>query len=479
MEKKGIQSFGSRGWLLIIFQMTAFIAFMVFTNFPMNILAGSGFYGGFTIGADGVPIGTALVPTIYTAAAIVTVVIQLIISKYIGKLKSVKKLAGILGVLALLGGLFIMLYPPTMTEKPNVLWIAVFFVEYIVVSMYATFAIGILMGQWFPRKKGVVMGIATLVFPLVNGVMGAFASAVYAADATTHMPKLVMYAMSGGQQGENTLPMALLPFFIISLVGFLIGMVFVKDYPEMVGAYRDNDKTFTPEVAKQMMEMEREAKRTTVWTPGRVFKTRDFWFGVIPAGFLLMFSVGAMTQTQSIFQMTGLSDSFAKIMVGIMFAGLIGSYALGVIDTKIGTKKSMILASSLMVISAVLGLIGVAMNVSSLVVVAFIILGLFMGASSNYTVSFAAQYWRGEDFSSVFALVNAIANLLSAVGPMLIATLLFSMAGVRGVFIACLVGGILSVILMSAFSGKHVKEIDDEERKKAGKATDDALLGRL
>ena len=40
---------------------------------------------------------------------------------------------------------------------------------------------------------------------------------------------------------------AFLPFFIVSIVGWLIGVIFVKDYPEQVGAFRDNDKSMTPE----------------------------------------------------------------------------------------------------------------------------------------------------------------------------------------------------------------------------------------
>ena len=133
----------------------------------------------------------------------------------------------------------------------------------------------------------------------------------------------------------------------------------------------------------------------------------------------------------------------------------------------------------MMLISGILGFIGASSHNGTMVLVAFIILGLFMGASSNYTVSAAAQYWRREDFSSVFAVVNAIANLIQAFGPMIIANLLFSAAGVQGVFIACGIGGVISVILMFLFSAKHVKETDDKYRAAAGKPLDNELAGRL
>ena len=62
---------------------------------------------------------------------------------------------------------------------------------------------------------------------------------------------------------------------------------------------------------------------------------------------------------------------------------------------------------------------------------------------------------------------------------MLIANLLFGTAGVKGVFIACTIGGVVSVILMFLFSAKHVKETDDKYRAAAGKPLDDELAHRL
>lgn len=332
------------------------------------------------------------------------------------------------------------------------------------------------------------MGIATLMFPIANALIGFVASGfdgvsgVFALDFAAEggpVPLIIEYAMSGGHAGANTWMPAMLPFLIVCIIGWLIGLIFVKDYPEQCGCYRDNDKSITPEVAQKMMEEEIKARETTVWKTGHTLASRDFWFVTVPAGILLMFAVGAMTQTQPIFNMVGLGDSYQSIMLGIAAAGIVGSFLLGVIDTKIGTKKSMIIAMFLMLISGILGYIGATSNNGALVVVAFIILGLFMGASSNYTVSAAAQYWRREDFSSVFAVLNAIANLIQAFGPMIIANLLFSASGVSGVFIACAIGGLISVILMFLFSPKHVKETDDKYRAAAGKTLDDELAHRL
>ena len=422
-----------------------------------------------------------MVSNIYTIAAVITIVIQLVLSRFMGKIKNMKGVSMVLGAIAMILAAFITFYPPTMTQNANVFWLIMYALEYISVTMYATFSIGVLIGQWFPRRKGTVMGIATLMFPIANALIGFIAPNIFAMDFAGEqpMPLLIEYAMSGGMAGQNTWMPTMLPFLIVCVIGWLIGLIFVKDYPEQCGCFRDNDKSITPEIAQRMMEEEIKAKETTVWKTGHTMASKDFWFVTIPAGVLLMFAVGAMTQTQPIFEMVGMGDQYSTIMLCIAAAGIVGSFVLGVVDTKIGTKKSMIIAMFMMLLSGILGYIGASSNNGSLVLAAFIILGLFMGASSNYTVSAAAQYWRREDFSSVFAVVNAIANLIQAFGPMLIANLLFGTAGVAGVFIACAIGGVISVILMFLFSPKSVKETDDKYRKAAGKALDDELAHRL
>ena len=252
-----------------------------------------------------------------------------------------------------------------------------------------------------------------------------------------------------------------------------------KDYPEQCGAYRDNDKNLTPEIANKMMMEEIENKRTTVWHLKNTLKSRDFWFVTIPMGLLLMFAVGMMTQTNAIINAFGLGDSYQLIMMGIAAMGVIGSWALGVLDTKLGTRTAIIISTILMAVSGFVGMI----RVPACLIISLALLGLFMGASSNFTVSAAAQYWRREDFPSVFAAVNPIANIFNAAGPMVIAMLLGNTVDAESLntvtmFLVIGIAGIVATILMFLFKPKHVKEVDDLYRKAAGKPLDDVLVGR-
>lgn len=239
MEQKKVRGYGARGWLLILWIATAFIAYMVIGNYPLNML--SDLYG-----------GQQKLSMIYTVASVIGVLIQIFASGALGKMKSIKKfgvIMGILSILALLGIMFIQAGP---------LWIACYALGTVFSVMYGTFALSILVGQWFPTKKGSVMGISTMAFPLGNGVMGAFAGLVFGAGGPPQVAK------------------GFLPFLIIMIVGLVIGIITVPDYPEQCGAFRDNNPNMTPEMAKQMMIQEMEDKKTTVWTLGHTLATRDF-----------------------------------------------------------------------------------------------------------------------------------------------------------------------------------------------------------
>ncbi len=446
MQKKSI-NLGFRGWMLVIYQFLAYIAFVAFTNWPMNALAD--LYG-----------GSEKLSSLYTLAIAIGIIIQLIISRNIGRVKNIKVLSIVLGVVSMVFALAMMLIPASM----QTIWQAAYFLECLFVVIWCTFVVGILIGQWFPRRKGTVMGIVTIAFPVGNALLGAFASSVFADMATTHIPNVTG---------------AYVPYFVAACVGIIIGAIFIKDYPEQVGCCRDNDRSITDDVAKAMMEQEIEDKRTTVWTLGNTMKNPDFWLITIPMGLLLLGAVGMMTQTVSIIGSYGYgpdSAEFGMVMLGVAVVACLGSWILGVLDTKFGTKKAMYIAVVLMILAGFFG----SMKSFGSLLAALACLAVFMGASSNFTVSGAVQYWRREDFPSVFARVNPIANLLQAAGPMIIAILLFSkgMPDPTAPFIFVGICGVVSLILLVLFKPGRVAQADNKYRTAAGKTLDEVLSGR-
>ena len=104
---------------------------------------------------------------------------------------------------------------------------------------------------------------------------------------------------------------------------------------------------------------------------------------------LLGTAIGLLSQSQAIITKGPAGMPAYEIVMGlIMIFGIIGSFFLGLLDTKIGTKKAMIVSTCLMIIAGILGAIGS----STTLLIAMIFVALFMGAASNFGVSCAAQY---------------------------------------------------------------------------------------
>ena len=452
MSQKKPIGFGFRGWMLILFQAIAYITFQVFTQYPLNIL--SDFYGGATV-----------VSKYYSICAIVGILIQLILVPVIGKMKNLKALC------CTLGGVTLVLAYVVMSQPAGTLWIVCYCLINVTSVLYATMTLGLLVGQWFPTRKGTVMGIATLAFPIANGLLGVFAGNVFG-------PIGAMSAQGIPFNPFQIIQSAFLPFFIISVVGWLIGVIFIKDYPEQVGAFRDNDRSMTPEVANAIMLAEIENKKTSVWTIPHAIASKEFWFSTLTNALLLGCSIGLMSQSQAIITNAGEGMPDYTIVMGmIMIFGMIGSFVLGLLDTRIGTRKAMMISTVLMVIAGILGIIGSGVAL----LIAMIFVALFMGAASNFGVSCAAQYWRREDFGRIFMLSSPIGSLISSAAPMVVASLLFGMTGYKGptgVFTLVLVCGVIAFLCMLLFKPAHIKEQDDKYRAAVGKEADEALAGR-
>ncbi len=447
MNQSQAKGFGTRGVLLIVVLFLGFFMFQVFTNYPLNILAD--FYGGSQT--------VAMLLTIGTLAGVVT---QIILSRFVGHIKSIKKVASIFGIIAIICAWLVAAIPFYMTG----LWYVFYLGVNYTVTLYALFFMSIIAGQWFPRRKGTIMGISTIAYPVCNAVIGFFATAVFK-------------PMETGASDAPAIFRSFIPFLILATIGVILFLALITDYPEQCGAYRDNDKSFTPEMANQMLAQEIEDKKTTVWTTGHTFMNRDFWCASVVCGLILMCAVGTMTQSSTIIANFP-ALNYTIIMMVIALCGAVGSWLLGVIDTAVGTKKSMLICVILMVIAGVLGFAACQTGVGIFLIISLALVGIFMGASSNYMVSVSVQYWRREDFASVFSCLNPVSNIFNALAPTIVAMILYSAIGINGVFLLLTIAGIIGVVLMLIFSPKHIKAVDDKYREAAGKPLDDALVGR-
>ena len=478
--------FGTRGWLLMIYQILAYAGYTAFTNFPQNILRD--FYGG----------TTTLTLMNLIGSAIGYLITYFIVAPRIGKIKSVKRTGLLIGVVALIFCALICIIPPSKA----VLWRVFFVCVLVVTQLWGCFFVTLLIGNWFPRRKGTVMGIVTMAFPIVTGIcLGIFAS-LFFGDFGARMEATIGQLMASGQFQDPALAaaaatdkvvtskalMLFAPYWIIMVVGMLICVFFLKDFPEQCGAYRDNDRTFTPEMANKMLVEELKARENSVWKRSKIWGCKDWWLQAIPTSILLSAAMAFMVQIMPVLDEHAeelailavpsfplMADGSTAVLFGLAIFACFGSWLLGVIDTRKGVRTAVLITSILMLISGILGIID---NVWCTVAATWL-LGLFMGASSNFGLSSIVRYWRHEDFPAVYSGAPPLGTVIGAVMPFVVASIASAFGGYKAAFVFVAILAVICIVCNRLFNPRGIIAYDNKLREAAGLPIDDELEQRL
>jgi len=276
------------------------------------------------------------------------------------------------------------------------------------------------ISNWFPKKKGLAMGWVTIGFPLSAAITSVLVGKVVVAGGLTRV-----YDIYG----------------IIALVFAIICYAFIRDFPEQKGAYPDNDKSYSKEEAERDLQMGLEYMRTSVWKPGKLFKTKRVWAIAFSLGIMELFSLGIMTNFLPRFREAGYQDPEIFKMLGI--AGILacfGSYLCGQLDARVGTKKAIIITWCLAIASIILDLIpNKGTQYASLP-----FLAMMLGGASNYLVSFTNTVWGRYDFPMAYKVLKPMVAALGACGVAVVGII----GQTQSYVMAYEVVGVLSVIAL-------------------------------
>ena len=460
------KGYGFRGWMLILYQALAYVGYTMLNSYATNIFGQ--FYPAGTTGITFLAMIASLLGWICT---------YFIISPRIGKIRNQKLASMLFGIVALiLGALMLIITPFTATGGINYLWAVIYVLVQIVAPIWANTMTTIMIGNWFPRKKGTVMGIVTIAYPVTSAVLLGVFQATHGA------------ALGMGATLVQANIKAWLPFFIAAAVGIIICGIFVTTYPEECGCYRDNDKSFTKEMADAMLAKELEDRKRSVWKRSKIWACGQWYLSCIPTGLIVLSSVAFMVQIipalaqfapqLSIFVVPGfffMSNPISAVLFLMGIFAIIGSYILGLIDTKWGVKKAVIITSISIIIMGILGLFANAWTIF----IATMLLGVYMGAGSNFGFSMLVRYWRREDFPSVYTGQPPISTVLGAAMPYIFALFASTPWGYHAVFAFMIVIGVICTVLECAFSPKKLAEYDNKLRVEAGLEADNELLDRV
>ena len=258
--------------------------------------------------------------------------------------------------------------------------------------------------NWFPTKKGIVMGITTIGMNLASALIN-----------------WILSGLSGQFQISGALSIL---GGVVILLAILLG-IFVKATPEEAGCYPDND----PEIAAIIKAEEEGVKEMEK---------------VSYAG---LATVGIMSQLVSYFMAARgyeLTGALSMLTIAAVI-GMIGSWAWGVVDQKLGTQKACLLFG-------IWYFVGIAFLIAPPTPCMYI--GLFMlggaiGGNGNFLPSLAAQVFGRKDFNVSYACMNMINGIVRSCSFFVLAVLRSMTSGYTVPYmvfaVIAVIGGILIV----------------------------------
>ena len=169
-----------------------------------------------------------------------------------------------------------------------------------------------------------------------------------------------------------------------------------------------------------------------------------------------------------------MSEGYTAVLFGLAIFACFGSWLLGVLDTKYGVRTAVFITSIVMLIAGILGMVN---NVVCIVAATWM-LGLFMGASSNFGLSSIVRYWRGEDFPSVYSGAPPIGTIIGAAFPFIVAAIGANL-GYAYAFGFVGIMAVICIVCNRAFNPRGIIAYDNKLRKEAGLPLDDELEQRL
>lgn len=379
------KGYGIYGWVLIIVMFLAcFVGIGVFNS--VNVT------GDYLQNAFGW--NTTTVQSTVSLGAFLSVFGQAAFGQLLMK-RSSKKLALICGIIFVLSVAGISLS----TQNTMWLYLVAFIVMKIISDIWMYMVNGQMLANWFPKKRSTIMGITTFGIPLGAGVGSA----------------IVAMNLGGG------LKTAFIPFIILAVIAILLQQIVMKDHPEQAGRFPDNEKT-DPEVAKAHLEAELKAMKNSPWTVKRVLSIPHTWFFILSVGFLLLAGAGVMTQIVPM--MIQIDPEFGMeygtlVLTGVSVFSCIGSFICGLLDSRFGTKRAILISTISMIVAGALAAIGNLITTF----IALAILSIYVGGGSNFAMSGCVAYFGRAGFAGAFRVIQPITALIASFGAVLIAAL--------------------------------------------------------
>lgn len=303
---------------------------------------------------------------------------------------------------------------------------------------------GAFVAQWFPKRKGIVMGYTTMGHNMSTGFF---------------VPLITYLVAKLGVTNAVVLPVILV--FILAVAGLIL----MRNMPQERGINPDNvsDEIYQKEYFNEELDDDGG------WTVKKLFSRKTFWLVAVASGGFQFVSTIIITQLVVRNQEIGFTQTQAvSIMTILAFAGIVGSWIIGAMDQKWGTKKTMIFFGIWYAAALFLEVT----EKRPLVIIFLIMFALALGGSANFTTSLPAAVFGRHGFKKVNSVLFPIQALVSSFGFCVNGNVLNATGNLRMSYVIAAIAS-LAVVVLVLFINEHEYNRDFMTEEQAERLTNE------
>ena len=408
--------FGGKGWLMIVISGLCYFFFAGMINDGLNVIVAN------FSAEHGVDYNACLASATPAAwfgiigVAFWTVVVQKIGSRKVGAIS------------LLLGAVSYALYGVVST-------VTGFFVVTALVNFMAygfcNTAAQVMIAHWFPTRKGLALGWATMGTNLSSAVF---------------VPLLMVLVGMGGVNGS---------FFAVGVLVLITAVIYgllVRDTPEEYGCTPDNGALTEEEIQANLKEI---AEYKSPWTVGKLLTNKQVWLTNIAFGVYILVTVSLVSQLIPRLTAGGWTQGKATGMMTVAAVlGLLGSYVTGWMDQKIGTKRTSVIYG-IWYLAAVLSCCLPASDFAMYLSV--FLIGIGIGGIGNLFPSMVGNLFNRHDFARALGVMNVVTLILRSFAFSILAFGLENLGGYSGAYAIVAVINVVGIICCCLIKDEPLK----------------------
>ncbi len=405
-------NFGKWGWSMIIYAaISYYIASAVSTD-------GLNFYPEAFGGIHGWNSG--MITTLAGVAGWVALIGAVVFSQLIAKIGT-KLSAAIINIVT---GLLLIWFANT--SSYIVFIIMVFALNFIVGNVQLNLVPSNIMNVWFPRKKGIALGWATMGMPICTAT--------------------IILILSGLTAKFGSPGIAYTIFGIFVIVYGIVSFFWVKENPESLGVFPDNEPISQAEMEANKKEFESHVSH---WTMKNLLKNRNTWGIGVGLGLMWATTVGIVSQL--IPRLSLINDGqYAGQALGMLSAaaliGIAGSYFWGFLDTTFGTKKSCVIYGLWYIVAVIFLLLQP--QGTAFVWISIVMVGIGIGGIGNLIPSMIGTCFGRYDYIQANKAIAPLNTIIRQFGIVLAGILSQTVYGYSGLYVILGIFDVVGIILV-------------------------------